>query len=241
MKYRTIWISDVHLGTKASKVESLNSFLKENEAEVYYFVGDIIDGLSLQKQWFWPESHNQILRLILKISKKSIVNYIPGNHDWFLREYCPFKFGNINIETQKDHYMLDGRKFLIIHGDIFDYFVENSRLIWTIGGLIYDLMIFSNDFYHGLANKFNFKHKSLAQYIKNNSSIAINAINNFEKAALSYCKQKEYDGIITAHIHHPNLININNITYCNDGDWVDSCTALVETLQGELKLIQWHK
>jgi UDP-2,3-diacylglucosamine pyrophosphatase LpxH len=240
-KVKTIFLSDLHLGTKACKAELIKIFLTKYEADTYFFIGDIIDILSLKSNWFWPESHNQVLLQILKLSKTSIINYISGNHDALIRNFVPLDFGNITIQNHAMYTTLKNEKLLIIHGDIFDYFVENSKLIWMIGGLIYDGMIYLNDYYHIIANKFDWKEKSFANYIKNNTKIAKKAIQNFEKAAIRYGIQKEYNGIVTGHIHSPNLIKKNNFIYVNTGDWVDSCTALIETLEGELKMVKLNQ
>lgn len=237
MKVRTLWISDIHLGTRACRAEQLRRFLKSIEADTIYLVGDIIDGWSMRSSWYWPASHSEILRLILKKSRDCRVIYIPGNHDEAAREYCPQDFGGIQMETYAVHITADGRRLIVLHGDIFDRFVTNLKHVAILGGIVYDTIIAINNINHWASNKLGLPHWSLAGWVKNNAKIAAKAIGRFENAAASYAKLKGFDGIIMGHNHHANIRQFDNITYYNDGDWVDSCSALVEHFNGEMRII----
>lgn len=238
-KYRAVFISDLHLGSKHCNSDALLEFLTNINTEKLFLVGDIIDGWRLQKKWFWPNKHNRILQKILKISKDIEVVYITGNHDEFLRALPGMSFGNISIENRVSYLGLDGKKYLVTHGDIFDNLMrtKSGRFIMYLGDFAYDGLLYINRLVIGLRKLFNLPPWSLAKYLKRKAKAASNYINHFSLEISKYCKRKGYDGVICGHIHHAEIVEYDGIKYMNDGDWCESCTALVETQDGEWKII----
>lgn len=239
MKYRSVWISDVHLGTNACKTDLLRSFLKQLDTEKLYLVGDIVDGWALKSKWFWPPEHNEIVRLLLKMSKTTQVIYVAGNHDETLRQFCPLQLGNVDVRTYTVHETLKGKRMVVLHGDIFDSFVTNLKHVAVLGSVAYDALIAANNATHWFAKKFGLPYWSLAEWLKTHAREAMKAIGRFEAAAAGYAKNKGFDGVIAGHLHHATIREIGGTTYVNCGDWVSSCTAIVEDEAGELKLIRW--
>jgi len=240
VKYRTVFISDLHLGSKHCKVDELSKFLDNLDCEHLYLVGDIIDGWRLQKKWYWPQSHNKILTKILKLSKRMNVTYITGNHDEFLRTFgSKNNFGKIDIVNRATHVGVDGKRYLVIHGDLFDYLMKTQfgRLVMAIGDHAYDLLINVNTLIYNIRKLFGFNHWSLSKYLKMKAKSASNFIGSFEEKMVSYCKKRNYDGVICGHIHHPVIREIDGIVYMNDGDWVENCSALVEHMDGKYEII----
>lgn len=238
MKVRSIFISDIHLGSRSCKAQLLLHFLKEVEAENIYLVGDIIDIWSLRSSWYWPKSHSQVLKRLIKLSNKCNVVYIPGNHDEAARELCPFKFGNIKAKTWLQYKTLRGNNYVVLHGDIFDSFITNDKFLRALGNFGYDLIMWLNDLHHRVSNLFGKRYWSLAEYIRNHFKEASKVVDKFKSAACNYAELKGYDGIITGHIHKVDMTWENNIHYINTGDWVESCTAIVETTKGEWKVLR---
>jgi len=239
IKYRAVFISDLHLGSKHCNSDALLEFLTNINTEKLFLVGDIIDGWRLQKKWFWPNKHNRILQKILKISKDIEVVYITGNHDEFLRALPGMSFGNISIENRITHLGLDGKKYLVTHGDIFDNLMrtKSGRFIMHLGDFAYDRLLYINRLVIGLRKLFNLPPWSLAKYLKRKAKAASNYITHFSLEMSKYCRRKGYDGVICGHIHHAEIVEYDGIKYMNDGDWCESCTALVETQGGEWKII----
>ena len=238
-KYRAVFISDLHLGSKHCNSDALLEFLTNINTEKLFLVGDIIDGWRLQKKWFWPNEHNRILQKILKISKNIEVIYITGNHDEFLRALPGMSFGNISIENRVSYLGLDGKKYLVTHGDIFDNLMrtKSGRFIMHLGDFAYDGLLYINRLVIGFRKLFNLPPWSLAKYLKRKATAASNYINDLSFEMSKYCKHKDYDGVICGHIHHAEIVEYDGITYMNDGDWCESCTALVETQTGEWKIL----
>ena len=238
-RYRSIFISDVHLGTRHSNAERLLEFLKSTEADRYYLIGDIIDGWMLRKKVYWPQSHNNILQFFLKQSKKSVdIIYVTGNHDEFLREYSGTVMGNIQIVDNITHNGVDGKKYLVIHGDQFDIVTMNARWLAYIGGWMYDCMIDLNAKLQWIYARLNISGFSLSAWAKSSVKEAVNFIGDYEKVVADYAKKRCVDGVICGHIHHANISTINDIKYMNTGDWVESCTALVEHDSGKFEIIR---
>ena len=240
LDYRAVWISDVHLGTKGCKADLLLDFLKSFNAEYLYLVGDIIDLWGMKKSVHWPQQHNDVIRTILSKAKKGAkVVYIPGNHDEFLRDYDGMQFGNVIVRTIDIHTMVDGKQYLIMHGDEFDSAVRCNRMLSFIGSRAYDVILGLNRTYNFLRRKFGLPYWSLSNYIKHRVNNAVNYINRFEDAVAFEANRHQVDGLICGHIHRANLREVNGIQYCNTGDWVESCTALVEHRDGNLELVNW--
>ena len=243
MKYRSIFISDTHLGSKGCKADNLSSFLKNNSAEYIYLVGDIIDGWKVQQnKWFWKQSHTNVIRRILGHAKRgSQVYYIAGNHDEFLRSLIPYglNFGRIKICNQIDHNGIDGKKYLVIHGDLFDGITRLAPWISFLGDKAYDIVLSVNTTFNRIRHRFGFGYWSLSQYLKRRIKRAVDFIFRFENNLAIYCAKRGYHGVICGHIHHAEIKDINGIIYMNDGDWGESCTALVEHEDGKWEIIFW--
>ena len=238
-KYRAIFISDVHLGTKHSNAEKLLAFLKETEAERYYLVGDIIDGWMMRNKVYWPQSHNDVVQFFMKQSKKDHkVIYVTGNHDEFLREYSGAEMGNITLVNEAIHHGENGKRYLVIHGDQFDLITTNARWLALIGGWLYDRMIDMNRHLQSLYNILNIRGFSLSAWAKHNVKEAVNFIGDYEKVVADAAKRRCVDGVICGHIHHANISHFDNIHYINCGDWVESCTAIVEHHNGKFEIIR---
>ena len=240
LTYRTIWVSDVHLGSKSARADYLVDFLKSTECEKLYLVGDIIDFWSMRKTTFWPQSHNDVIREILRKSKQGTqVIYIPGNHDMLLRDHAGLVFGNISIQLQDIHETKTGQRLLVTHGDEFDQIVTCNRLKSFFGNHAYDFLIWLNRVVNRVRKRFDMPYWSLATYLKHKSKNAIEYIHRFEQAVAYEVEKKDVDGLVCGHLHRAEMETINGVLYCNDGDWVESCTALVEKDDGMLQLIHW--
>ena len=239
-RYRTIWISDFHLGTKHTKVEFLLDFLKNNESDYLYLVGDIFDGWALGKSWYWPQMHNDVIqKLLRKVRKGTKVIYIPGNHDEFARGFVDMNFGGISTKLQSIHTTVDGRQFLVLHGDRFDGVIQYARWISFLGAKAYEVALVMNRWYNFIRKKMGFSYWSLSAYLKNKAKRAVQHIADFEKAVAKEARKYEVEGVVCGHIHQPEISEINGIIYCNTGDWVESCTALVEHVDGTLEVLRW--
>jgi len=243
--YKSIFISDVHLGTAGCKAEFLNNFLKNNTCDVLYLVGDIIDGWKIQQNKLkWKQSHTNVIRRILGHSKRDTkVIYIAGNHDEFLRPLIPFgiNFGKIEIANQYTHVGADGKRYLVVHGDIFDGITRLSPWLAFLGDKAYDFVLELNTKYNWLRHKLGFGYFSLSKYLKYRVKKAVDFMFQFEKTITDYARKRNFDGVICGHIHHAEIKEINGILYMNDGDWVESMSALVEHHTGEWEIIFWKK
>lgn len=239
-KYRTIWISDVHLGFRDSKAEFLLDFLNSTEAETIFIVGDLIDIWSMKKTFFWPEKHQEVIKtLINKVQSGTRVIYIPGNHDEINRDLVGAEIFGVEIHRNYVHTTADGRKFLLCHGDEFDFVVRHSTFVKIVGDLSYGLLLFLNRWCNRFRKCSGQPYWSLATYIKNRIKNARKAIEVFEEAAAAEARHRGLDGIICGHIHQPEIRKIDGVLYCNDGDWVESCTAMAENQNGWLEIIHW--
>jgi len=238
--YRSIWISDVHLGTRGSKAEYLLDFLKYSDSEYLYLVGDIVDGWRLKRNWYWPQSHNDVVQKILRRARKGThVFYIPGNHDETAREYIGIQFGGVTVVNEIIHQTADGRRFLVIHGDQFDAVVRYAKWLALIGDQAYIMLLHLNTGLNFVRRRLGFTYWSIAAYLKQRAKSAVEYIGNYETALAEEARRREVDGVICGHIHTAEMRNMEGILYCNDGDWVESCTALVEHTTGELEIINW--
>jgi UDP-2,3-diacylglucosamine pyrophosphatase LpxH len=245
MNYKTIFISDVHLGTRDCKADQLNNFLKNNSCETLYLVGDIIDGWKIeQNKWRWKKSHTKFAHRVLGLAKRGIrVVYIAGNHDEFLRSmmHYDFSLGSIEIRNQAEHLGVDGKTYLVTHGDLFDGITRLAPWLAFLGDKLYDLILDWNSKFNALRRRFGLGYWSLSKFLKHKVKKAANFIFQFEKNLAAYCKKRGFDGVICGHIHHAEIKDIDGIAYMNDGDWVESCTALVEHYDGKWEIITWTR
>ena len=243
--YRSIFISDVHLGTKDCKANQLNNFLKHNNCNTLYLVGDIIDAWKIQQnRWRWRQSHTNVIRRILGYAKRGTrIVYIAGNHDEFLRPLIPYGigFGEIEIVNQTTHTGADGQRYLVTHGDLFDGITRLAPWISFLGDRAYDVVLSINSRFNWIRHKMGFGYWSLSQYLKKRVKKAIDFIFQFEQNLATYCRKRGFDGVICGHIHHAEIKQIDGVTYMNDGDWVESCTALVEHHDGRWEIITWTR
>ena len=242
MKYKSIFISDIHLGTKYSNTKQLLNFLKHNESEELYLVGDIIDGWAIKRKFIWPQTHSDVIQKILKKARKGChITFITGNHDEFLRPFVPLILGNsLDIKNEITYTSIKGESFLVTHGDFFDSITMTKKWLAVLGDYGYDLLLGVNQILNFFRKKFGIKSRwSLSKYIKDNVKSSVSFICDFEDTLAKHAKHKQYDGIICGHIHKAEIKNIDNIQYLNCGDWVESCTAIVETYEGEFKIITW--
>jgi UDP-2,3-diacylglucosamine pyrophosphatase LpxH len=241
--YRSIFISDVHLGTKDCKANQLNNFLKHNTCNTLYLVGDIIDAWKIkQNKWRWKQSHSNVVRRILGHAKRNTeVIYVLGNHDEFLRPYLQYglNFGMIKITNQCEHVGADGQHYLVVHGDFFDGITRLAPWLSILGDKAYDAVLSCNTRINSILHRMGFGYFSLSLYLKRRVKKAVDFMFQFEENLANHCKKKGYDGVICGHIHHAEIKTINGVTYMNDGDWVESCTALVEHHDGRWEIITW--
>jgi UDP-2,3-diacylglucosamine pyrophosphatase LpxH len=239
-RYRSIWISDVHLGTSGCKAEFLLDFLKCNESRYLYLVGDIIDGWQLKKSWYWKQSHNDVIQKILRKSRKGTkVVYISGNHDEVIRQFAGMAFGEIEILDETTHTLLDGRELWVTHGDLFDGVIQHAKWLAYLGDSLYTAILKINHHFNQIRHRLGMSYWSISHYLKYKVKNAVKFITDFEEVITLEAKRRGYDGVVCGHIHKPEIKEINGTLYCNDGDWVESLTALVETNTGELKIIHW--
>lgn len=238
--YKSIFISDVHLGSKGAKADYLSHFLKYNQCEKLYLVGDIIDGWRLKKRIFWPQEHTNVIRRILTKSKRGTdVIYVTGNHDDFLRRYSGVDFGNIELCDEAVYETTKGQKLLVVHGDKYDGVIQTQRWLAILGDWSYEFLVIVNRYFNKIRQKMGMGYWSLSSYLKQKVKSAVSFISAYEDAVIKDCKKDGYHGVICGHIHHPEIRHIDGIDYYNCGDWVESCTAIVETLDGDIKLLQW--
>lgn len=238
--YRTMFISDVHLGTRACQAQMLIDFLREHEAETIYLVGDIVDFWRIKRGLIWPQAHNDVLqKLLRKVRKGTRVIFIPGNHDEGLRDYCGTTFGGVEIERDAVHETADGRRYLVIHGDEFDVVVRYARWLAFLGDRGYQLALWTNWPLNFVRRRLGLGYWSLSAYLKNRVKTAVNFIGDFEKSLSDEAKRRDVDGVICGHIHHAASKVFEDIHYVNTGDWVESCTAIVEKQDGSFELIRW--
>lgn len=238
--YRTLFLSDVHLGTRSAQADLLLEFLKHTEADTIFLVGDIVDFWRIKRGAVWPQSHNDVLQKILrKVRKGTRVVFIPGNHDEGIRDYAGMHFGGIEIERQAVHTMADGRRYVVLHGDEYDVVVRYARWLAFLGDRGYELALWLNSPLNFVRRHLGLGFWSLSAYLKHRVKTAVNFIGEFERALAEEARRQQVDGVICGHIHHAASRDIGGIHYINTGDWVESCTAIGETHTGEIELIRW--
>ncbi len=240
-RYRTLFISDVHLGSKAAKADFLLDFLRLHDADTIYLVGDIIDGWRLKRNWYWPQDCNDVVQKLLRKARKGTrIVYIPGNHDEFLRDFPGTHFGGIEVAQRAIHETADGKKYLVLHGDEFDVVVRNARLLAYLGDWAYDMAILINIGLAAVRRRLNMPYWSFSAWAKLQVKHAVNFIGEFQRVVVEEAKRSDADGVICGHIHHAVIEDFDGIRYINTGDWVESCTAIVEHEDGTFELITWQ-
>ncbi len=240
--FRTIFISDVHLGSKAARTNLLLDFLRHHEAETIILVGDIVDGWRLKRSWHWPQGCNDVVQKLLRKARKGCrIVYIPGNHDEFLRDFPGMHFGGIEVAQRIIHEAADGKRYLVLHGDEFDVVVRNARLLAYLGDWAYDAAIALNVVLAAVRRRLGMPYWSFSAWAKLQVKHAVNFIGEFQRIVAEEARKNEVDGVICGHIHHAVMEDIDGIRYVNTGDWVESCTAVVERYDGTLDMITWQQ
>ena len=238
---RSAFISDIHLGSRECRADLVLDFLRHVQMAQLFLVGDIVDIWSRRRSFYWPQIHNDVLRTILGKTKHGTrVIYVPGNHDEQLRELCGSSFGNLEIHREYVHTTARGLKLLVMHGDEFDGAVKCSRWLTALGSGLYDVTLGANRVVNALRRRLGYPYWSLAGYLKSRVGNAVKYVHEFEHAAAQAARRRGVDGIVCGHIHRPEIVELEGLLYCNDGDWVDSCSALIEDRRGELELWHWN-
>jgi UDP-2,3-diacylglucosamine pyrophosphatase LpxH len=238
--YRSLFISDVHLGTKNCQAELFLEFLREHDADTIYLVGDIVDFWRIQRVTHWPQTHNDVLqKLLRKVRKGTRIVYLPGNHDEVLRSYCGQQFGGIELVDTIIHTAADGRRVLVIHGDQFDVVVKYAKWLAMVGDWAYTAALWANTRVNWARRRSGLRHWSFSAYLKQRVKQAVNYIGDFENALVTEARRQGADAVICGHIHHVAKRDVDGVLYLNTGDWVESGTAIGETMDGTFELIHW--
>lgn len=240
-RVRTLFLSDVHLGSKAAKADFLLDFLRCHDADTIVLVGDIVDGWRLKRSWYWTQSCNDVVQKLLRKARKGArVVYIPGNHDEFLRDFPGVHFGGIEVAQQIMHEAADGKRYLVLHGDEFDVVVRNARLLAYLGDWAYDAAIAINVALAAVRRRLGLPYWSFSAWAKLQVKHAVNFIGEFQRVVAEEARRHGADGVICGHIHHAVIEDLDDIRYINTGDWVESCTAIAENFDGSMELITWQ-
>ncbi len=239
-RFRTLFISDVHLGTKGCQAPMLLDFLARHDADTIYLIGDIVDGWRLKQGWYWPQAHNDVVQKLLRKARKGArVIYVPGNHDEFLRDYVGMHFGGVEVMETAIHEAADGRKYLIMHGDVFDTVIRHARWLALLGDWAYGTALFVSTWLNLVRRRLGFTYWSLSAWAKYKVKNAVNFIGRFEEVLVAEARRQGVDGVVCGHIHSAANRMMGGIVYVNTGDWVESCTAVVEHEDGRLEVIDW--
>jgi UDP-2,3-diacylglucosamine pyrophosphatase LpxH len=240
-RVRAIFVSDIHLGTPGCKARHLLDFLRHYESDWLYLVGDILDGWALRSRFYWHQTHNDVIQKVLRRARKGTrVIYVPGNHDELARQFCGLHFGDVEIREEAEHTLLDGRRLWVVHGDLADGVIRHARWLAHLGDALYDWLLWLNRHFNAIRARLGFGYWSLSQYLKHKVKNAVSFISDFERVLVREARRRGYDGVVCGHIHHAQIRTIDGVLYCNDGDWVESLTAIVETLEGQLKIVTWN-
>ncbi|MGS0754923.1 UDP-2,3-diacylglucosamine diphosphatase [Roseateles sp. GG27B] len=240
LRFRSVWISDIHLGTPGCQAEALLDFLRCVESDNLFLVGDIIDGWQLRRSWYWPQAHNDVVQKLLRKARKGAqVVFIPGNHDEFARKYLSHNFGGIEVANEWIHVTADGRKLWITHGDLFDGVIQCAKWLAYLGDSAYEFTLKLNRYLNSLRARLGLPYWSLSKYLKLKVKRAVSYVSDFEGAVAREARNRGVQGVVCGHIHHAELRDIDGILYANDGDWVESLTALVEHADGRLEILDW--
>ena len=241
-RHRTIFISDTHLGTRGCKAEALGDFLAHNDCQTLFLVGDIVDGWQLRRRWYWSEAQSQVVHEILrKVDGGTRVIFVPGNHDEFARDYAGRLFGGIEVMNEMIHETADGKRFWVLHGDRFDGVIAHAKWLAHAGDWAYGTLLRWNELLFQVRKRMGLPYWSLSAWLKHKVKNAVEYISSFETALATEARRRGADGVICGHIHHAEMRMIDGVLYCNDGDWVESCTALVEHHDGRLEIIDWPR
>ncbi|MDO9505039.1 MAG: UDP-2,3-diacylglucosamine diphosphatase [Hydrogenophaga sp.] len=239
-RFRAVFISDLHLGTAGCQARPLLDFLKHHPSHTLYLVGDIIDGWQLRRKWYWPQAHNDVIQKLLRRSRKGCrVVFVPGNHDEFARQFDGHNFGGIEVANEAVHTTADGRRLWVVHGDYFDGVIQCAKWLAYLGDNAYEFTLKLNRHLNSLRARMGLPYWSLSQYLKHKVKSALNYVTDFERAVAAEARQRGYQGVVCGHIHRPEMRTIDGTLYCNDGDWVESLSALVEHMDGRLELVHW--
>jgi len=238
--YRAIFLSDIHLGRRGCRADVLLEFLKRHSCDRLYLAGDIIDGWRFRKGFYWPQAHTNVMRRFLTMSKRGThVTYVTGNHDEFLRKYSDMEIGNIELVDSAVHHTADGRRLLVVHGDAYDVVTLYHRWVAVLGDIGYTTLLALNNHLNRWRARFGFGYWSLSAWVKHRVKRAVSYVSSFEKSVSHHCRQQGFDGVICGHIHHAEISQYDDVRYMNCGDWVESCTALVEDDAGTFRIIAW--
>ena len=241
-RYRTIFLSDVHLGTRGSRTDFLADFLRKVECDRLYLVGDIVDGWRLRKSWYWNAGHDEVIRLVLRAARNGTeVTYIPGNHDEMFRDWLGTELAGVKLAREVVHEAADGRRYLVIHGDVFDGVIRYAKFLAHLGDWAYDTALTLNRWFNAARRRLGYPYWSLSQWLKRQVKEAVKAIDRFETALATEARRRGLDGVVCGHIHHAEMRSVEGVLYMNDGDWVESCTALVEHEDGRFELLDWAR
>ena len=240
-RYRSIFISDIHLGTAGCQAGALLDFLKSHQSDHLYLVGDIVDGWQLRRKWYWPQSHNDVVQKLLKRTRKGCrIVFVPGNHDEFARQFAGLHFGGVEVAAEAVHVTAQGKSLWVVHGDDFDAVIQSAKWLAYVGDNLYELTLRMNRQLNRLRGKLGLPYWSLSAYLKHRVKSALNYVTQFEQAVAAEARRRGHDGVVCGHIHRAEMRDIGGTLYCNDGDWVESRTALVEHFDGRLELLQWQ-
>jgi len=239
---RTVFISDIHLGTRGCQADLLLDFIKALDCQELYLVGDIVDGWKLRSGWKWPQAHSDVVQKLLRLARKGVkVTYIPGNHDDRIRDFCGVHFGGIVVARDAIHVAADGKQYLVTHGDEFDGIVTHAKWLAFLGDYGYRALLTLNTGWNTLRRRFGLGYWSLSAYVKLKVKNAVKFIDDFENAVAEEARRRGVDGVICGHIHHAEMRDIGGVLYINDGDWVESCTAAIEHHDGRIEIIEWAR
>ncbi len=242
LKVRTVWISDLHLGTPGCQAAALLDFLRHVECETLFLVGDIVDGWQLRRSWHWPQAHNDVVQKVLRKARRGTrVILIPGNHDEFARRYIGHNFGGVDVEEEWIHTTADGRRLWVTHGDLFDGVVQCAKWLAHVGDSLYEFTLRLNRHLNSLRARLGMRYWSLSKYLKLKVKRAVAYVGDFEAAVAREARKRGVHGVVCGHIHHAELRDVGGILYANDGDWVESLTALVEHSDGRLEIVDWSE
>ncbi len=240
-RHRAMFISDIHLGTPGCQAGALLDFLKHHTCDTLYLVGDIIDGWQLRRRWYWPQAHNDVVQKILRAARKGTrVVYVPGNHDEFARQFAGHPFGGIELVHHAVHVTADGRQLWVTHGDHFDGVIQCAKWLAYVGDNLYEFTLKLNRHLNSLRARLGLPYWSLSAYLKGRVKKALNYVTDFEVAVAREARRRGHQGVVCGHIHRAEMREIDGVLYCNDGDWVESRTALVEHHDGRLELVEWE-
>ena len=239
-RVRALFLSDIHLGTRGCQADKLLDFMRHYEADTIYLVGDIVDGWQLKAGWYWPQAHNDVVQKLLRKARKGTrLLYIPGNHDEFLRDYYGTHFGGIEVLEDAIHVGADGRRYLVIHGDLFDVVIRHARWLALLGNHAYDAAIWLNTHFNTARRALGLTYWSLSQWAKLKVKNAVNFIGEYEQTLAAQAHRRDVDGVICGHIHHAMIRDIAGLRYINCGDWVESCSAVIEHFDGTFEVVRW--